>query len=536
MRKRITCALLSFMILVSTFHVYSIPAQASAYSPTMLDAESTAELLALLWAVLSTGAISSGAYDGIGDLESSRPLQYQFELELAKTGLSGDRVVTLSDGTQLTGNQLLLLEEFAYGIVGSAALGWDMTDEEEEAYRQRVRESLTVINGGWGVDPDDDDDDDDNIIPFQFSKVKQVVLGSGFMTAMGDFFKDLINGDIPGINPGDYFDIGDNEDYVFTGDLPADHHYLCKLRHNPYVYYGRYTYLDQYINDDCFGWYAWNGGYKYFTLCYFDSDGYVRDAWGGGGWYTPEEFECFANFPWFDGDCISIDDVKTALENGDFSQASNYKPQIYDFPNLADALLETLHPLTGIMLNSNAFPMLAPCAAGAAQSAVSAARVAPAQSTRENNRIYSNSITDAINQILPQIVVQPDPAPEPAPEPAVEPAADLDPDLTGVDPEVADYAVHLNMIFPFCLPFDFIYLVQALKAEPETPVFEIPLKFDVVKPIAGSDSVANGSQEIDMQTTIDLHWMDGVMEIFRLGELGCWIILLIILTHKVIRW
>ena len=32
--------------------------------------------------------------------------------------------------------------------------------------------------------------------------------------------------------------------------------------------------------------------------------------------------------------------------------------------------------------------------------------------------------------------------------------------------------------FPFCIPFDFAYLISILAAEPETPRFVIPFRFD----------------------------------------------------------
>ena len=80
----------------------------------------------------------------------------------------------------------------------------------------------------------------------------------------------------------------------------------------------------------------------------------------------------------------------------------------------------------------------------------------------------------------------------------------------------------LKLLFPFCIPFDFIHLIQALKAEPETPKFEIPVKLDFV--------------DVDTSIVIDLAWMDPIMKIWRLGELGLFIVMLMKSTSKVIRW
>ena len=75
-------------------------------------------------------------------------------------------------------------------------------------------------------------------------------------------------------------------------------------------------------------------------------------------------------------------------------------------------------------------------------------------------------------------------------------------------------------LFPFCIPFDFIHLIQALKAEPETPKFEIPVKLDFV--------------DVDTSIVIDLAWMDPIMKIWRLGELGLFIVMLMKSTSKMI--
>ena len=111
----------------------------------------------------------------------------------------------------------------------------------------------------------------------------------------------------------------------------------------------------------------------------------------------------------------------------------------------------------------------------------------------------------------------PDPQPEPEPEPEPDPSPDPG---TGGDGE--SYKRDLKLLFPFCIPFDFIHLIQALKAEPETPKFEIPVKLDFV--------------DVDTSIVIDLAWMDPIMKIWRLGELGLFIVMLMKSTSKVIRW
>lgn len=60
--------------------------------------------------------------------------------------------------------------------------------------------------------------------------------------------------------------------------------------------------------------------------------------------------------------------------------------------------------------------------------------------------------------------------------------ADAISDLFTMDSDQAQENLSLPAMvankFPFCIPFDFIYLVQSLAAEKEVPVFEFPVKFD----------------------------------------------------------
>ena len=105
----------------------------------------------------------------------------------------------------------------------------------------------------------------------------------------------------------------------------------------------------------------------------------------------------------------------------------------------------------------------------------------------------------------------------PQPSPSTTPGTE-----TGDGFEGESYKRDLKLVFPFCIPFDFIHLIQALKAEPETPKFEIPVKLDFV--------------DVDTSIVIDLAWMDPIMKIWRLGELGLFIVMLMKSTSKMIRW
>lgn len=87
---------------------------------------------------------------------------------------------------------------------------------------------------------------------------------------------------------------------------------------------------------------------------------------------------------------------------------------------------------------------------------------------------------------------------------------------------MANYAVDLTTLFPFCIPFDIIALFQALAADPVAPKFEVPF----VIPSLGVDEIY----------VIDLSIFDEQMAILRKFELVTFILGLMFLTSKVIKW
>ena len=145
----------------------------------------------------------------------------------------------------------------------------------------------------------------------------------------------------------------------------------------------------------------------------------------------------------------------------------------------------------------------------AALSTAAAALPEPGLDPAENTEAYKNALNAALTAALPEPAPEPEPEPDPSPDP-------------GTDVEGESYKRDLRLIFPFCIPFDFIHFIQALSADPVAPCFKIPIKLD--------------SLGIDMVLELDFSWMDPIMEIFRLGELGCFVIMLMAATKKMIGW
>lgn len=100
---------------------------------------------------------------------------------------------------------------------------------------------------------------------------------------------------------------------------------------------------------------------------------------------------------------------------------------------------------------------------------------------------------------------------------------DDDKDKTGTTPKVP--AVSLPEIlfkekFPFCLPWDLYSLFVGLRAEPETPKFEIPFKFDRLG--------------INEKIVIDFEVIDGPAKIIRFFIAAGFVLALVLISRKMI--
>lgn len=91
----------------------------------------------------------------------------------------------------------------------------------------------------------------------------------------------------------------------------------------------------------------------------------------------------------------------------------------------------------------------------------------------------------------------------------------------GRDESNDKWVVDLSKFFPFCIPFDLVYLLDVLDAEPQAPRFEIPFKL----PEYG----------IDYTFVIDLADFESVAAVFRTFETILFILGLILLTRELIQ-
>ncbi len=139
--------------------------------------------------------------------------------------------------------------------------------------------------------------------------------------------------------------------------------------------------------------------------------------------------------------------------------------------------------------------------------------------------LTAEQLLELLQKVLPRIDpgLLPDATPAPAVDPALEPVYYPDPEPVPLpDMDAADYKVELTAVFPFCIPFDFIALLEALAAEPRAPCFTFPVVIPAL----------NYREDVKL----DLAVFDDVAGVIRLCEKVSFILFLMFVTSKVIRW
>lgn len=498
MSKRISALVLAFLLVAcSVLNGNTLKVKAASVA---VSEEFAVELTMMIYNLLETVAISSGIKDGLDDYESGSSLYDAFiaSVESMAEPPFYDTIITQPDGSQVTVKEALDAVE---STLGSNALKLP-TSETFAKYR--------VISGTGGNEPDPtptpSSDPDNTPVPDTgykdpFTYIQDVLVSSTLLSAMAGIFADLYAGKIDGIDVNNYIDLG------FSGKLDQDAN-------------GKYI-LNGYASDGIYE-YLFSGSYESPVVCYVinGSTGIFRgyhnksfiqvkptyqlfkngslDRTGTVGSFSLSSETYRFNIPIFD----SEDHALAFFNTGSLEGLLN--GEAYDFPDLATSTAERLQPLTGYEFAPGRLPGI-----NAALSTAAAALPEPGLDPAENTDAYKNALNAALTAALPEPAPEPEPEPDPSPDP-------------GTGGEGESYKRDLQLLFPFCIPFDFIHLIQALKAEPETPKFEIPVKLDFV--------------DVDTSIVIDLAWMDPIMKIWRLGELGLFIVMLMKSTSKVIRW
>lgn len=152
--------------------------------------------------------------------------------------------------------------------------------------------------------------------------------------------------------------------------------------------------------------------------------------------------------------------------------------------------------------------------------------------------IAPNYVQELIQKLQQNPSVNPDPNPNPNPNPNPDPGTNPQPTLKpnptdspdqpeNPEDEVKPYTADLTKVFPFCIPFDLIHLFKVLDAEPEAPVFKIPIELKVDNPF-------NGKSIVDYEDTIviDLSDYEQPIKVIRVFEIIFFLIGLMLITRS----
>ena len=547
MQKRISALLLAMVIVIGSVLGGNTLKVKAASATVAMSPELAAEFYMVLLQVAETAMHVSGANNGfnnkaameaIGDgvqgyfvTSMSEGVDFEFQTTDGQTfksysnsGYPGGLVeYTTADGQtyKLSGDKFTTLL-----LNGTITLDPDIyndTDDKPTVDKndEYVKNMKAMFDAKWdelkeigfddgsGGDPTPSPSPDPKKV---FTKIALVSLGASLIAVAGSFVKDLYAGKIDGIDVNNYIDLG------FSGklDQDADGNYIAIgsfLGINSSNYYTSREYIvDSSFSspvvcidtDIYFAFLSSSDVNKYFSLPlvinYYRGtriDKTFRENISSQS-KNGYSFEYNLNIPVFNSD----ENARIFLQTGEVVGLLN--GEAYDFPDLVKSVPEVLQPLTGTKFSPSLLPGINTAVSNAVKSLPETST-----DTKANTETYKETMTSTITDVAPKTEVAPLPSTTPGTE-------------TGDGFEGNSYKRDLRLIFPFCIPFDFIHFIKALSADPVAPCFKIPIKLD--------------SLGIDMVLELDLAWMDPVMEIFRLGELGCFVIMLMAATKKMIGW
>lgn len=555
MQKRISALLLVMVIVIGSVLGGNTLKVKAASATVAMSPELAAEFYMVLLQVAETAMHVSGANNGFNNKEA---------MEAIGDGVQGYFVTSMSEGVDFE-FQTTDGETFkSYHNSGYPGGLVEYTTADGQTYKlSGDKFSTLLLNGTITLDPDIYNDTDDEPIVDKndeyvknmkamfdakweelkeigfddgsggdptpspspnpkkvFTKIALVSLGTSLIAVAGAFVKDLFDGKVDGIDPDNYINLG------FSGklDQDADGNYVfvgSTVRYEKRFKQTRYSNFS-YLSSDPVACYmsfhesSFDGDYYGGNFISYDSasnkfisprvfcpyryvpSGELKDNDNYHSSGTNQIDSYIFNIPVFS----TKEQAMSFLKTGDLTGLLN--GEAYDFPDLVKSVPEVMQPLTGTKFSPSLLPGINTAVSNAVKSLPETST-----DTKANTETYKETMTSTITDVAPKTEVVPQPSTTPGTE-------------TGEGTEGESYKRDLRLIFPFCIPFDFIHFIQALSADPVAPCFKIPIKLD--------------SLGIDMVLELDLAWMDPVMEIFRLGELGCFVIMLMASTKKMIGW
>lgn len=557
MQKRISALLLAMVIVIGSVLNGNTLKVKAASATVAMSPELAAEFYLFLYQLTETAMHVGGANKGLDSKEAMETLRdgvigyysvsgeknVDFEIKTtdgrtfksySNSGYRGGLVeYTTADGHtyRLSGDKFCTLL-----LNGTITLDPDIYNDTDEEPRvndddEYVKNMKAMFDAKWeelreigfkddSGDPTPSPSPDPEKKPFK--NIALVTVGASLVALAGAFVKDLFDGKVEGVDPDVYIPDG-----MFTG-YPTESNAGKINIYASYFYNNSSTlseekYSYNATNEDCFyflasygttasGSYILKPGIYYISSgrTVFPSYSYLQDDLGNAftfNWISypvPDTGYRFGNYTIVSNIPIFAHFGFDAYCKGDTSMLL-HAPDIYDFPELIKSVPTVMQPLTGYEFAPGRLRNVNQALADAAT------KVQPetGTDTAAATKTYTDTMTDTMTKVAPKTEVNPLPSTTPGTE-------------TGDGFEGDSYKRDLKLVFPFCIPFDFIHFIQALSADPVAPCFKIPIKLD--------------SLGIDMVLELDLSWMDPIMEIFRLGELGCFVIMLMAATKKMIGW
>ena len=554
MQKRISALLLAMIIVISSVLGGNTLKVKAASATVAMSPELAAEFYMVLLQITETAMYVSGANNGLDSKEALEAIGdgvqgyfttnmsngIDFEIQttdgetfrgVSNSGYSRGLVeYTTADGqtyklsgdkfTSLLLNGKITLDPGAYNDTDETDTDIDQELDDYikkrqaliDAKKDEMMEAYIASKQGGGSGEDPTPSPEPSPDPKKlFTNIKLVSFGASLIAVAGAFVKDLFDGKVDGLDPDTYIPEG-----MFTG-YPTESNagnFVIDVSYTAYNNPVNLKYEFQGTDDSLYyflarygktvrGTYTMKFGvydleshsiiFPYYGSAVSPSLGdYIEFAYNDN---TYHDYNIVSNIPLFynfAGYC-----------EGDISQLL-YAPDIYDFPDLVKSVPEVMQPLTGTKFSPSLLPGINTAVSNAVKSLPETST-----DTKTNTETYKETMTSTITDVAPKTEVVPQPSTTPGTE-------------TGEGTDGESYKRDLKMLFPFCIPFDFIHLLQALSAEPETPKFEIPVKLEFI--------------DVDTSFVIDLSWMDPIMKIWRLGELGLFIVMLMMGTRKVIKW
>lgn len=522
-KKRIFCITTALLLAVFPLLSSSLPARAASI-PVSPDA--SAESLMVLLDLLINANVAGGAADASADYNSEMDLLdafFDFVENIVPVGQAPEAKFYLADGSSVT------LDDLCTGLEdGTVTLP---NEQEWGKYRVGFGDDFASIleaweergggSGGGGSDPEDPEEP-------QFALVNSFAINAAFLTLASDFFSSLWNGEIEGLS---YSAVSSVPEFYFNPQSQTADGFYCKA--GPLDASGQYfsgsvpsaSFLGNHSRCFLFTTQSYSSGavsYNYafcglvnsttqrittYNIPLSDSSTYssgifkIYDNYISSS--SPRVFS--TNIPVFTNETAALN----YLLSGVSSSAVNGLR--YDYDSLIGSIPSVLLPMSGLKLSPSALQKIYARMKTAYQTDISPK---PATDVTTDTGIYIDTMTDTVVDTMPSVT------PSPSPDP--DPGGTGTGTETGTDVDIDDYKRDLRLIFPFCIPFDFISLLRVLDAEPVTPVFEVP--FSV--PVLG----------IDEKVVLDLSFLDDIMEVFRVCEVVSFIIVLMSVTHKMIKW